>query len=558
MILDSAERIKEYTERGYWGQKTLIDYFKERVNEEPDRVCLVDPPNKQQLVGLTPERVTYRELDRAVDATAESFLRRGIQKDDIIIVQLPNCWELAMLYLAITKAGALISPVPMQWRESELRYIGELTEARAFITIEEFHGFKHGEMGKKLQTQLHNLKHIITLPELREMAKGEITGKLNEVNIDANDIFTLCWTSGTETEPKGCPLSHNNWIFQGTVLPAETGKIKKGDTILTAGPLVNMASVGTTLILWLTLGGTFVLHHPFDPVVWMQQMIEEKVNYTLLVPAVVNAIAKHPLVDKFDLSAVRSIALGSAPPSLWSAQEFKRRWGIEIANVWGMNEGPGFICGPEDAPDLEKRVKGFPQYGKRGIEWKNKVLSAAVESKLVDPETGEEVTEVGDVGELLYKGPNVISGYFRQPDFTKTAFDEDGFFHTGDLFQIEEGNFVSFVDRKKDIVIRGGFNISTQEVENMLVGHPKVLDVAAVAMPDERLGERGCVYVVPREGEKITLDELTSFMKEKGIAIYKLPERLEVVKELPRNPVGKILKATLRKDIENKIKSETV
>jgi len=555
MILDSPERIEEYTAKGYWGKKSLIDYFKEHVNEDPDRVCLVDPPDKEQLVGLTPERLTYRELDRAVDATAESFLRMGIQKDDIIIVQLPNCWELAMLYLAIARAGALICAVPTQWRESELRYVGELTQARAFITVEEFNDFKHGEMVEKLRAKLPNLKHIIYLQELREMGKGEITGKLDEVKIDANDIFSLCWTYGTEIEPKGCPLSHNNWIIEGRGKLELTG-IRKGETLLTAGPLINIASVGTTYIPWLMVGGTFVLHHPFRPVIWMRQMIEEKVNYTLVVPALVNTIAKHHLIDKFDLSAVRSITIGGAPPALWSAQEVERRWSIEIGNIWGMNEGPGIVSGAMDAPDLEKRVEGLPQYGKRGVTWKGKIYSESTETKLLDPETGEEITEVGDVGELLYKGPNVISGYFRRPDLTEKAFDKQGFLRTGDLFRIMEGNFISFVDRKKDIIIRGGLNISAQEVENILLGHPKVLDAAAIAMPDERLGERICVYVVPRGGETVTLSELTSFMKQKSIAIYKLPQRLEITNEMPKDEGGKILKNILKEDITNKLKSK--
>ncbi len=555
MILDSQERIKEYTAKGYWGKKSLIDYFKENVNEDPNRVCLVDPPNKEQLVGLTPERLTYRELDRAVDATAESFLRMGIRKDDIIIVQLPNCWELAMLYLAITRAGALISPAPIQWRESELRYVGDLTQARAFITVEEFHDFKHGEMVEKLQSKLPNLKHIIYLQELREMGKGEITGKLDEVKIDANDIFTLCWTAGTEIESKGCPLSHNNWIFEGTAELELTG-IKKGETLLTAGPLVNIASVGTTYVPWLIVGGTFVLHHPFHPVIWMRQMIEEKVNYTLLVPALVNAIAKPPLADKFDLSAVRAITIGGAPPALWSAQEFERRWNMEIGNIWGMNEGPGIVSGALDAPNLERRIEGLPQYGKRGVTWNGKLFSEGTETKLVDPETGEEITEVGRVGELFYKGPNVISGYFRRPDLTEKAFDKQGFLRTGDLFRIMEGNFISFVDRGKDIIIRGGLNISALEVESILLEHPKVLDAAAVPMPDGGLGEKVCVYVVPREGEKVTLGELTSFMKQKSIAVYKLPQRLEITEEIPKERNGKILKNILKEDIRNKLKSK--
>ena len=555
MILDSQKRIEEYTAKGYWGKKSLIDYFKEHVSEDPDTVCLVDPPDKEQLVGLTPERLTYRELDRAVDATAESFLRMGIQKDEIIIVQLPNCWELAMLYLAIARAGALISPAPMQWRESELRYVGDLTQAKAFITVEEFHDFKHREMVEKLRSKLPNLKHIIYLQGLREMGKGEITGKLDDVKVDANDIFTLCWTAGTEIESKGCPMSHNNWIVEGTGELELTG-IKKGEVLLTAGPLGNMASVGTTYIPWLIVGGTFVLHHPFRPVIWLRQMIEEKVNYTLLVPALVNAIAKHQMVDEFDLSAVRSITIGGAPPALWSAREFERRWNMEIGNIWGMNEGPGIVSGVLDAPNLEKRIEGLPQYGKRGVIWKGKVFGESIETKLVEPETGEEITEVGRVGELLYRGPNVISGYFRQPDLTEKAFDKQGFIHTEDLFRIMEGNFISFVDRKKDIIIRGGLNISALEVESILLEHPKVLDAAAVPMPDERLGEKICVYVVPREGEKVTLGELTSFMKQKSIAIYKLPQRLEITEEIPKDRSGKILKNILKEDIRNKLESK--
>jgi len=555
MILDSPERIEEYTAKGYWGKKSLIDYFKEHVSEDPDRVCLLDPPDKEQLMGLMPERLTYRELDRAVDATAESFLRMGIQKDDIIIVQLPNCWELAMLYLAIARAGALTCPVPTQWRESELRYVGELTQARAFITVEEFNDFKHGEMVEKLRSKLPNLKYIIYLQELREMGKGEITGKLDEVKIDANDIFAICWTYGTEAEPKGCPLSHNNWIIEG-IAELELLGIRGGDTLLTAGPLINIASLAGIYILWLILGGTFVLHHPFRPAIWLRQMIEEKVNYTLVVPALVNAIAKHQLADKFDLSAVKSITIAGAPPALWSAQEFEKRWSIEIGNTWGMNEGPGIWSAAMEVPSLERRVEGFPQYGKRGVTWKGKIYNESTETKLVDPETDEEITEVGCVGELLYKGPNVISGYFRRPDLTEEAFDKQGFLRTGDLFQIKEGNFISFVDRKKDIIIRGGLNISSQEVENILLGYPKVLDVAAVAMPDEKLGEKICVYVVPREGETVTLSELTSFMKQKSIAIYKLPQRLEITKEIAKDQDGKILKNILKEDITNKLKSK--
>lgn len=172
---------------------------------------------------------------------------------------------------------------------------------------------------------------------------------------------------------------------------------------------------------------------------------------------------------------------------------------------------------------------------------------------MLNPLTGEEITEVGGVGELWYRGPNVIPGYFKRPDLTAKAFDKDGFFNTGDLFQVKDNDCIGFFDRTKDIIIRGGFNISAQEVENMLLGYPKVLDVAAVAMPDEALGEKVCVYIVPRGDEKPDLETIKNFMKEKGIAVYKIPERIELIDVIPRNAVGKILKSVLREDIRKKL-----
>lgn len=554
MIFASQESIREWTAKGVWGTKTLIDFFKENATKEPDTVCIVDPPNKETLMGLKPERLTFRELDKAVDATAEALIAKGIKKDDIIIVQLPNCWELAMLYLAITRAGALISPMPMQWRQSEIEYIAGLTEARAFITVETFSGFKHREMVEKIQRQFPSIKNIITLTELREMAKGKITGGLDGITIDANDAFTLCWSSGTEAQPKGCPLSHNNWLCQG-VFEYEAAPIKPGYNLITAGPLVNMASIGTIFIPWLMTGGKLSLHHPFDGPTFIMQLMTEGIEYTLLVPAIVNAILKHPKVDQFNLSGVKAITIGAAPPSLWSVQELKRRWGIEFANIWGQNEATANVAGPSDIPNLEMRIDHFPQYGKPSSKWAeiSSPLRRNLHLKVLNPLTGEEITKIGGVGELWYRGPNVIPGYFKRPDLTAKAFDKEGFFNTGDLFQIKDNDCIGFFDRTKDIIIRGGFNISAQEVENMLLGHPKILDVAAVAMPDEALGEKVCVYVVPQGAEKPSLDEIKAFMTDKGIAVYKVPERIEFIDAIPRNPVGKTLKTVLREDIKKKL-----
>jgi len=553
MILATEAMIKEWTEKVAWGTKTLIDYFKENAGKNPDSVCLVDPLNKEALVGLPPERLTYTELDRAVDATAESLVRKGLTKDDIIIIQLPNTWELAMLYLAIARAGGLASPVPMQWRISELQHVAGMTGARAVITVEEFGDFNHKKMVEDLQAKYPSIEYVITLDEIRQMSEGDVTGMLDTIPLDANDIFTLCWSSGTEAQPKGCPLSHNNWLFQIT-FEYETAPMEPGYNLITAGPLVNMASIGTVYVPWLVKGGKFVLHHPFDGPTFIKQLIVEQIEYTLLVPAVVNALLKHPQVDHFDLSKMKAITIGAAPPSLWSVQELKRRWGIEFANIWGMNEGTANVSGPRFITDVEMRLDHFPQFGKPESGWSTEVTKH-IHLKIVDPATMEEVTEEGGVGLLYYRGPNVIPCYFNAPEQTERAFDGEGFFNTGDLFQVKDNNCIGFFERAKDIIIRGGFNISAQEVENMLLEHPSVADAAAVAMPDDILGEKVCVYVVPKGEGKITLEDITSFMADKGIAKYKLPERLETIDAIPRNPVGKILKIRLRDDIKEKLAS---
>lgn len=551
MILASQESIKDYTAKGCWGSKTLLDDFYEQANKMPDRTAISDPLNKEALLGTQPERISYSDLAKAVDGMATALHKSGIKKDDIVMVQMPNCWELAMLYLAICKAGAIISPAAMQWRSKDLNYVAGLTEAKALITVESFHGFDHLSLAKEVQQKNPSIKNIFTYQDVLRMMREKPDPKVSEIPIDGNDIFTICWTSGTEAQPKGCPLSHNNWRCQSSLACGPC--IEPGDVQLTAGPLVNMASVGTVFVPWLLMGGTMVLHHPFDPILLLKQMVAEKINYTLLVPAVVNLILKHPAAAQFDLSSIRAITVGSAPPSIWAMDEFKKKWNINIGNIWGQNEGTAFVSSVQDIPDVNIRVDQFPNYGAVGSSWSVPVTKF-IQTKIVDS-SGTQLKEQDAVGELLYRGPNVIPGYFKRPDLSEKSFDSEGFFRTGDLFQIKGDRYLKFFDRAKDIIIRGGFNVSALDVENALLAHPAVQDVAAVGMADPDLGERTCVYAVQKEGQVLTLESMVDFLKQAGMAVYKLPERLEVVDAIPRNSVGKILKAELRKDIADKTKS---
>ena len=219
MILYNSEIISRYTNSGAWGETTLIEYFKQNIKQYGHQTCLVDPTNKEELVGLSPRRLSYHELDEQVEALAASLFSRGIRKDSIVVVQLPNIAELVIAYLAISLAGAIISPVPMQWRSKELRHVFKHTEANMFIGLDTFNGFSGIGMAHELQKELNLPQHIVSLAELAAMTTEnatleEYTG-LKNMRPSANEVFTIQWTSGTEADAKGCPLTHNNQIFQG-------------------------------------------------------------------------------------------------------------------------------------------------------------------------------------------------------------------------------------------------------------------------------------------------------------------------------------------------------
>ena len=547
-VLATEEMIKEYTEKGWWDNRTLIEVFLENVSRNPDRLAIVDPMNKEGLTGVKPERITYARLKEEVDRIASYLLDLGISKDNVIVIQLPNVYELLATYLAIWRIGAAVSPVPMQWRTHELTSVLTTTKAVAYISTV-FRQFDHTGMIREIKESFPELRNILTLSQLKEATgKGGIRSDLDQISgsLSGNDISVIQWTSGTEKEPKACPMSHNNWGFLRYFYRSEFkgGILKDGDVIMNPAPLVNMTGIAVGVVPWLLVSGTIVLHHPFDPVMYFQQLIGEKVNFTLGVPAVVVAMLKHPDVDKFDLSNVRLFTQGSAPPPPWTFQEFKRRWGIESMNVWGQNEGTGLFSTPEVIPDLIERARSFP--------WPNEAsrtdipFFTAIRSKIIDIITGERLTEPGSVGELCIKSPLGIPQYYNQPDLTANSFDPDGFFHTGDLFQIVDNSKIAFFDRLKDIIIRGGFNISSAEIEDIIKKDSRILDVAAIPVPDERLGEKVCVCVVTRDGRAITLDDIASIMKENDVAKYKWPEIVKIVESIPRNPVGKAKKDILR------------
>jgi len=542
MILHSTEALKRYTESGHWGRRTLLDLLRETAAKAPERPAVVDPADRPDLTGTAAQSLSYLELSAAVDAIATGLLDMGLRKDEIVVVQLPNVWELVAMFLAVSRAGGVLSPMPIQWRDNEFQNVKKLTDARFFFGMRDFKGVDQMAIAEKTG--------FVALPieRIAEMARGAADiARLDAIVVDANDIFSLCWSSGTEALSKGCPMSHNNWLFQMNLIP-QTAGLHEGDRVLATAPVVNMTGVATWLAS-LAIGGTTLLHHPLNMPLLLKQLMHDQVHFTLLVPALLNMILKLPNVDQLDFSGVRCIASGSAQPSRWSMEEFKRRWNIEILHAWGQTEGTAVFAGARDVPDFAKRADHFPWWGLPDVAWPSGIRG--VEMKLLD-EADAECTQPGQVGELVYRGPNVFAGYYRRPDLAKSTFTPDGFCRTGDFFIVRDAHHIGFFDRKKDIIIRGGYNVSAAEVENLVLTHPGVQEVAAVAVPDEIMGEKTCIYVVPKDkAQPPTLEDIVGHLKQIGVAAYKLPEHIEYLDTIPRNPVGKILKAQLRQRVRS-------
>jgi acyl-CoA synthetase (AMP-forming)/AMP-acid ligase II len=551
------QRIDDLTRRGWWGEQTLLDMFDAAVASAPEHPALVDQFNRSDFTDGEAQRLTFRKLADAVERVGAALYAGGIRREDIVVVQLPNIAELPIMYLALARLGAIISPVPVQYGPFELGKARELLEPAAFVSLCNFKGRNYAQDHGSVFADACRLfafgdeipAGFTRLSLTAEPANsGEYADYVGKLDISANDILTICWTSGTTGQPKGVPRSHNMWMASGRGAH-DVADMRDGEAILNPFPMVNMAAIGGFLFPWLMRASTLVLHHPLDLPVFLKQIEKEKISYTIAPPAVLNMLLKQrELLDSVDISSLRAIGSGSAPLSEWMVAEYQQEFGIAILNVFGSNEGICLASDQHDVPDPADRARFFPRFGVEDFQWRNRAGAETV-TRLVDLQIGEIVTAPGAQGEMEIKGATVFDGYWKSPEANAEVFTEDGFFRTGDVFEIvgdgERSRFYKFVGRCKDIIVRGGVNISPDEIDNLLAGHPKVAEVAVVGYADEIMGERIGAAVVAKPGESVTLDELTDFLRGKGLAVFKLPEQLRLVDAIPHNAVGKVLRRDL-------------
>ncbi|MFN5243316.1 MAG: class I adenylate-forming enzyme family protein [Novosphingobium sp.] len=553
MIVSGESKRQAYRDSGWWGDQTLADMFFANAQKHAGRLALVDAPNRADFAFGAPQRLTYAELAAEVERLAGALVAAGIGKDDVIVIQLPNISEFVALYFAAATIGAVVSPVAVQYRSHELATMFGIVQPRAFICGTRMHHADHIGVVRPLLGDTVRLMTVgpdapaDALDLSAEPPRPELLASYRAANpVDADDVFTICWTSGTTGVPKGVPRSHNHWvgIAPGTYVAA---RLQDGDVMLNPFPLINMASIGGITMSWLRVAGTMVLHHPFDPQVYLAQIATERPSFTIAPPAVLNMLLQNEaLLAKVDLSSLRTIGSGSAPLAPAMVQGFQERLGLPVINIFGSNEGMTLITGPDDVPDPVERASYFPN-GLYLTPFHGSEPALIMQSRLVPPQGGEPIEDEFVPGELQIKGPAVFEGYWQAPEQTAAAFTEDGFFRTGDLFQIEQGGrFLRFVGRCKDLIIRGGVNISPEEIDQLLGGHPLLAEACVFALPDPFTQHRIGVAVVPRDEAEVTLDDVTSFLRQADLAVFKLPERLFRFTALPRNVTNKVMRSEVR------------
>ncbi|MFT6286638.1 MAG: acyl-CoA synthetase (AMP-forming)/AMP-acid ligase II [Alcanivorax sp.] len=533
MITSEAGRISAMVAAGQWGSETLHGLLYRHAMERPDHLAVKDQPNRAELTGDSPVTLSWKQLDRASENLACELHARGLNAGDTALIQLPNICELLVVYYAVSKLGAIASPVPVQYGSHELQHISEALQPSMMITLLQFRADSMADNARQALPWLQ----ILAFGRELELDAAITKNRLSDVNLDANQVLTICWTSGTTGTPKGVPRSHNLWLASGRCT-AIAGTYVSEDILLNPFPMVNMSALGGFVFPAALLGCSLVLHHPLDPTLFLTQMQEERVTFTIAPPALLNQLAKSPeLWHQFQFDELRAIGSGSAPLSPAMIRIFGEDFGVEVINIYGSNEGIALFATARSAPDPEVRASMFPRPGDKAL----------INTRVVDAETGLEQRNEGDRGELLVAGATVFDGYYEHDNVD--VFTADGFFRTGDLVEIcgQEKVFYKIVGRCKDIINRGGMKISPIELDLALEQHPGVAEAAACAYPDERLGEKICACMVMQDDEMLlTIAELQEYLLGMGFAKFKLPERVVEFDSLPRNALGKVQRFLLQ------------
>jgi long-chain acyl-CoA synthetase len=483
-------------------------------------------------------RSSFTEIEERSNRLARAFVKFGLQKGDRVAIYLPNCIEYIEIDFALIKAGMVRLPLNARLAPSELLYIVNDAEANTLIFSDQFIE-KIGDIREQFVT----VKNFIVVgdsnPDLAlpyENVFAEESSDRFSVDVDDNDSYQILYTSGTTGKPKGALTSFLNRVAAVSTTLIDEMKIEKSDALLTVAPMAHGG--GTKIYPHFIKGAKNVLLPKFSAQLFCETVEREKITTTWMVPTMITTILDYPELKNYDLSSLRTVVYAAAPMPTATLKRALKTFGKIFVQVYGLTEvpNPDLLLPKEDhvLDGNEEQVKRLNSAG-RGV--------FGVRVRVVD-ERGNDVPQ-NQVGEIILSGDNVMLGYWNNPDATSEVI-KDGWFHTGDMATVDAKGYVYIVDRRKDMIISGGFNVYPREVEDVLCNNPAVSEATVIGVPDERWGEAVKAIVVLREKSAATEEDLILFCKQ-YLSNYKIPKSVEIVAEIPKNPYGKVLKREIRK-----------
>lgn len=536
----NPEQREMYLKKGYWTDQTLLDCWEESVKNYPGREYVADDR------GF---RYTYRQMDEAASKVAAFFIENGVGPGDVVSYQLPIWSEFVIVTIACFKTGAVAHPIAMSYEEKDLVRSMNLTESKVYISPTFFYKTCYEDRILAVRDQIPSLNAVVLADYAKEKTSDCIT--LKEIldtreplaksvrgRIKGQDIAVILCTSGTTSGTKGVLLTHDNIRYSEEVFNRELGLLKD-DIMFMPAPLNHATGFHHGILAPMLIGAKVVLQQKYQCREAIDLMNREKCTYSMGATPFIYDILRDLEVNGGSLPYLKFYLCGGAPVPGYMV---RKAWefGILLCEVYGSTESvPHAFVRPDEALALNGTTSG------RALE--------GVEIRVVDDE-GNDVPP-GTPGEEISRGPNVFVGYLKDRRITDEALDDDGWFHSGDLCVMDEHENIRIIGRKKDMIVRGGENLNSNEINDRLEGCPGMGDHTVIGMPDDRLGERICAFAVPLKGyENLKLEDVTGWLKENRVPKRFWPERLELIDRIPHTGSGKVKKYLLKEELEKRMK----
>ncbi|CAN5626946.1 medium-chain fatty-acid--CoA ligase [soil metagenome] len=527
----TREVLQRYVDDGAWTEHSFVHDLEKHAEERPDALAIIDEDGRH---------TTYGAYEQRTRRLANSLLRLGLEPGDRLAMQLPNSSEFCLTLMACARASIIPVFLHVVYDEHDLDYVLNLTGARALVVPSSFKGREFVPLARTMRERVDVLEHIIVvggqsaedLVSFEDMVAAEGTAyDLDALRPTGADPFFIMFTSGTTGRPKAELHTHANNLFW--IRSFEEGqKFPRDAQWIIVTPIAHLTGLGIGVLSALHRGAACTLLTAWDVGRCVDLLERDKPTYLLGAAPMLIDLARFPGLASRDVHTLRSICYAGAPCPAETLSALNVQFGAEISAFYGYTEaGVTHMTRPGDPISITSRSIGAVLDG--------------IEMRLVDDD-GNDVEPPGQ-GELWSRGASFVVGYYRQPEITVKMFTTDGWFRSADIVRFDTDGYGYFVSRRDDLINRGGYKIDPREIEELLYEHPRIRHAAVVAMPDERLGHRAAVFVVPTTPrDNITLADLTAFLSEKGLSRTKWPEALAMIEEFPMTSTGKFMRYSLR------------